>query len=413
MKARSALRSPLQASRHRGSPLPSRQPRQGLLAGVLRPASGQATRAEAGLAGAAYLLWLAAGCLAADVAASESRCTLALVGLRWKPDWPWIPAALAAGGLALALARCHRCPQRGRPVRQALRRLTLLTGALLGLRLAALFQPVLLLFPFLTFLWAPHSTWALSLLYLLRPNVRLRPVLQAVPGRRGAGRWIPAALLAGGLGVYGLYTLYFCQLAMLHGDEGQYLRVTQSLLHDGDIDLANNLAPRYTDEFHSVSFDVHPAPTAPPDRVYSVHPPGLSVLLLPAYGFGLEAWGNPRLGAALLMAGVSAACLPLAYLWLYDLGASRAVALCCALVLGSMRSRPKCSQRGAPPCGWGRRRTRSSRATTRPASTSPAAPPARSWSAPRRPWPWRSTPARRGTRRPAHRCSGTSSSGFP
>ena len=43
---------------------------------------------------------------------------------------------------------------------------------------------------------------------------------------------------------------------MIHGDEGQYLRVTQSLLHDGDMDLANNLDTQQTNEFHVIDFAV-------------------------------------------------------------------------------------------------------------------------------------------------------------
>ena len=53
---------------------------------------------------------------------------------------------------------------------------------------------------------------------------------------------------------------------MLHGDEGQYLRVTQSLLHDGDMDLANNLDLNQTNEFHVREFAVHKAPASPEGR---------------------------------------------------------------------------------------------------------------------------------------------------
>ena len=55
---------------------------------------------------------------------------------------------------------------------------------------------------------------------------------------------------------------------MLHGDEGQYLRVTQSLVHDGDIDLANNLDEAQTKEFHVRAFAVHKAPASPEGQLY-------------------------------------------------------------------------------------------------------------------------------------------------
>ena len=101
------------------------------------------------------------------------------------------------------------------------------------------------------------------------------------------------------LPLYFLYALYFCQITMLHGDEGQYLRVTQSLLHDGDMDLANNLGAEHTGEFHVREFEVHKAPASPQGKVHSVHPIGLSVGLVPAYWWGLTYWENPRLATGL------------------------------------------------------------------------------------------------------------------
>jgi hypothetical protein len=132
--------------------------------------------------------------------------------------------------------------------------------------------------------------------------------------------------LIGALG-YGAYALYFCQVTMLHGDEGQYLRVTQSLLHDGDMDLANNLDRAQTDEFHVTDFGVDKAPASPPGRVHSVHPIGLSVALLPAYWLSLELWQNPRLGSALAIVLLSSICLSLLFLWLRRIGIQYAPAL--------------------------------------------------------------------------------------
>ena len=102
------------------------------------------------------------------------------------------------------------------------------------------------------------------------------------------------------LAVFGAYTLYICQMVMIHGDEAQYLRVTQSLLHDGDIDLTNNLSGDVT-EFHVMDVGVDRAPVSPEGKIYSLHPVGLSLLLVPAYEVGLQLWENPRLGAALAL----------------------------------------------------------------------------------------------------------------
>ena len=41
--------------------------------------------------------------------------------------------------------------------------------------------------------------------------------------------------------LFSTYALYVCQMVMIHGDEAQYLRVTQSLLRDGDIDPLDTL----------------------------------------------------------------------------------------------------------------------------------------------------------------------------
>ena len=56
---------------------------------------------------------------------------------------------------------------------------------------------------------------------------------------------------------------------MLHSDEGQYLRVTQSLVHDGDMDLANNLDVEQIKEFHVRDFGVNKASAAPDGKVHS------------------------------------------------------------------------------------------------------------------------------------------------
>ena len=122
-------------------------------------------------------------------------------------------------------------------------------------------------------------------------------------------------LLALCLPLYLLYALYFCQVTMLHGDEGQYLRVTQSLFHDGDMDLADNLEAGYTKEFHVREFGLQKAPASPDGKVHSVHPIGLSAALVPAYWWGLERWENPRLASSLFMALLASFCVPLVSLY--------------------------------------------------------------------------------------------------
>ena len=145
-------------------------------------------------------------------------------------------AAIGFAGLVLAWIR-HRTPSVLPQLQERLQRATLLAASLLALRLLALFDPLVYIFPYLTILWSPHALWALALVYLGYVHL---PSIIGAKGPRTA--YVAGALLAVCLPMYVLYALYFCQITMLHSDEGQYLRVTQSLLHDGDMDLANNLS---------------------------------------------------------------------------------------------------------------------------------------------------------------------------
>ena len=171
-------------------------------------------------------------------------------------------------------------------------------------------------FPILTILWSPHALWALALVYLGYVHL---PSIIGAKGPRTA--YVAGAIFLLCLPLYTFYALYFCQITMVHGDEGQYLRVTQSLVHDGDMDLANNLSIEQIKEFHVSNFGLNETPAAPEGKVYSKHPIGLSIALVPAYWWSLEAWANPRLGTALFIALLASLCVPLLFLYLTRLGA--------------------------------------------------------------------------------------------
>jgi hypothetical protein len=270
--------------------------------------------------------WFALQGFAPVVAASTKELRLVVQTSAWQLQWPLGPWLISFGGLALCWIRYHffdADPQR----QDRLQRATLLTALLLGLRLAALWPPLTHIFPYLTVLWSPHALWALSLLYLGFLHLPTSKTAESKTTNARTDAYIAGGLLALCLPVYFLYTLYFCQVTMIHGDEGQYLRVTQSLLHDGDMDLANNLDPKQTNEFHVIGFAVHKAPASPEGKVHSVHPIGLSVALLPAYEWGLAHWNNPRLATALFIALLASLCVPLIFLWLSRLGAERWAAL--------------------------------------------------------------------------------------
>ena len=295
------------------------------LSRLLRPAP-RPFALDLGLALILLCAWLALDGFEPLVAAAADQLRLAVKAGPYRPQWPLGPAAVAAAGLVLAWLRQR--PGRGSPrLQRRLQRATLLAAALLVLRLLALWDAVVYLFPFLTLLWSPHALWALALVFL--GYVNLPP--GGGPGTLRTG-YAAAGLLILCLPLYLLYALYFCQVTMLHGDESHYLRVAQSLLHDGDMDLANNLEAGYTDEFHVLEFAVHKAPASPEGKVHSVHPIGLSVALLPAYWWGLEHWENPRLAAALFMALLASLCVPLLFLYLTRLGAEPWAALLTAAI---------------------------------------------------------------------------------
>ena len=288
---------------------------------IVRPAA-RPFSLDLGLAFGLLCAWLALGGFEPLVAAATDELRLVVTTGAYRLQWPFGPAAFGVAGLVLAWLR-YRFFAGGSQLQERLQRATLLAAVLLALRLLALLDPLTYFFPFLTLLWSPHALWAVVLVFfgyvhLPTENGRVSPRTDA---------YIAAVLLVLCLLLYSFYALYFCQITMLHGDEGQYLRVTQSLLHDGDMDLANNLSVEQTNEFHVMGFAVHKAPASPEGKVHSVHPIGLSVGLVPAYWWGLTHWENPRLASALFMVLLASLCVPLTFLYLTRLGAERWAAL--------------------------------------------------------------------------------------
>ncbi|MCC7264709.1 MAG: hypothetical protein IT369_19510 [Candidatus Latescibacteria bacterium] len=283
--------------------------------------------AELCLAATTLFLWLLGNCFQARIGISLEVLKVVVADAQWHPQWPLGPWLL--GIVSLAGAYAHHCrsnlaPEERAGLRLRLRHLTLLSAALMLFRFGTLLDPLPALLPYLSLLWSPHATWALATAFLLYLH---GPLLPALPTRATA--W--GLLAAGALGFSG-WSLYFCQMTMLHGDEAHYLRVSQSLLHDGDMDLTNNVGPEPSGEFHVIDFAPHQAPGSPPGRIHSVHPIGLSVLMAPAYWAGLHLWANPRLAASLLMALLSAGVVALSFVWLVRLGFAPWHALACTLI---------------------------------------------------------------------------------
>ena len=282
----------------------------------IMPPASRPFAVDLGLAAGFFFAWLALCGFDPLVAAAKDELRLAVSPGTYRLRWPPLgPALIGLAGLVLAWIR-HRFCDSGTHLQERLQRATLLAGALLAFRLLALFDPLVRIFPYLTILWSPHALWALSLVFLGYVHL---PSLGARKPLRTA--YVACALFAVCLSMYTFYALYFCQVTMLHSDEGQYLRVTQSLVHDGDMDLANNLDVEQIKEFHVTDFGLNRAPGSPEGRIHSTHPIGLSVALVPVYRLGLEAWANPRLAAALFIALLASLCVPLIFIYLTRLGA--------------------------------------------------------------------------------------------
>ncbi len=307
----------------------------------LRPDPRRPPLFDLALIASALCAWFLLGGIQVQVAGSLRELKLLLTPTGWQALWPFGPWAIAVCALAGWYARL-RWTDSALYLQERAQRVTLFIGALVAVRLLALWSPSTTYFPILTLLWSPHATWAVALTVLAHihwpPSQRANELSTDAPHgedrpRRRAPLSIALALFAIGLVSYSTYAIYFCQVTMLHGDEGQYLRVTQSLLYDGDMDLANNLDPAQTNEFHVRGFGIHKAPGSPAGKIHSVHPIGLSIAALPAYWAGLQLWENPRLSSALFMVLLASCCVPLLFLWLTRIGIAHTPALVATAIM--------------------------------------------------------------------------------
>lgn len=67
------------------------------------------------------------------------------------------------------------------------------------------------------------------------------------------------------------------------GDEPHYLAATQSLLHDGDLRVANNYARGEYLEYFPGRLEPHFLTRSTSGEIYSIHAPGVSIIVLPAF----------------------------------------------------------------------------------------------------------------------------------
>lgn len=227
-----------------------------------------------------HLVVITAGCLALAVAIwlvpsslhvvewpASGPSRVALFASRARLTW-LVAGALAASGLAIAYGRsAARTPQ-----------LAAVGGAMCLLWLWTV--------PYLPFL--PER---LPFLLVLAGPVRL--VVAAVAGAAALravmrphwmtfGRLRPAVLVVSFI-LYATFGLLNAQRVGPGGDEPHYLIIAQSLLADGDLKIENNHRQREYRAFWGGELRPDYMKRGIDGEIYSIHAPGLPVLLLPAY----------------------------------------------------------------------------------------------------------------------------------
>ena len=271
----------------------------------------------------AWIGWTVSDTVSIDLAFGETyRYRIALVG--WQDTWPvlrWVPGWI---GIVLACIPVFR----GSFDRSRILSCLTLAGALLALRLISFLPGLGTVVPVLSVFWSAHASWALSMGLLIFPTLP------------GMNRWLACRPKAIGVGlllcfgiIYSVFAVFVARTTLLHGDEPQYLMIAQSLLHDGDIDLANTSREKVL-EFHQMDVRPRRAPASPPDRIHPTHPIGLGALLLPAYWVGLAAVQHPRLACTLLVALITAFAVFLSHRWLLQQGFTPAGSLMTAFCAG-------------------------------------------------------------------------------
>ena len=122
-----------------------------------------------------------------------------------------------------------------------------------------------------------------------------------VLGNPRVAPWIAAALLAIGSFVV------FSQVrgVVPGGDEPHYLAATQSLLHDGDLKVANNYAKGEYLEYFGGRLEPHFLKRSTSGEIYSIHAPGVSIIVLPAFAIA----GYPGAVATLILIAALTAAL--------------------------------------------------------------------------------------------------------
>lgn len=139
--------------------------------------------------------------------------------------------------------------------------------------------------------------WALVIVGMMMASPLSFPRVILDPRR---APWIAAALLV--IAAMAVFTQI--RGVIPGGDEPHYLAATQSLLHDGDLRVANNYANGEYLDYFSGRLEPHFLKRSTRGEIYSIHAPGVSMIVLPAFALA----GYPgAVAMMILIAAVTAA----------------------------------------------------------------------------------------------------------
>jgi hypothetical protein len=203
---------------------------------------------------AALALWVSFGALAFDNTASP----VSSIGLL-PPVW-WLALLLLAAGLVAIV------------VRPAAR-----TVAPLWLSAVALLPWLPFGKPLSVMIWTGNVLiwlWAAIAVAILAPALARTFRIHATQSALLAG---VLSAIAFGLGAWAVAPQH------PEGDEPHYLIITQSILQDRDLKIENNHRQRDYDAYFNRSIQPDFLKRGKDDQIYSIHAPGLSLLIAPAF----------------------------------------------------------------------------------------------------------------------------------
>jgi hypothetical protein len=169
----------------------------------------------------------------------------------------------------------------------------------------------LLLLPWLPAALPPvFQLWSQSLALLVWLAVALLAL-------RSAGAWprrLPASPLAAGLCAAVIFGVSAWQVSpsLPGGDEPHYLVITQSLLIDGDLKIENNHQQRDYETYYRGPLQPDYRVRGRDGEIYSIHAPGVSLLVAPAFALG----GYPGVVVFLVLIAAAGSALAWRLAWL-------------------------------------------------------------------------------------------------